>query len=96
VSTLDRYYSIIQKPVLSEKATNDTGGRNAYHFRVPVDANKVEIRRAVEKLFNVKVLKVNTLTKHGKERRRGWAVGETPTWKRAMVTLAEGATIEIL
>jgi len=96
VSSLDRFYSIVKEPVLTEKATYDSSARNAYHFRVPVDANKIEIKRAVEALFKVKVLRVNTLTKRGKSRRRGWIAGQTPTWKRAMVTLAEGNTIEVM
>jgi large subunit ribosomal protein L23 len=96
MTTLDRAYHIIQKPVLSEKATDDTGRRNAYHFRVPCDANKIEIRQAIERLFKVKVLAVNTSTTHPKKRRRGWTAGETPIWKRARVTLREGDTIEIL
>ena len=93
---LDRFYLIIQKPVLSEKATYDSGARNAYHFRVPVDANKVEIKRAVEALFKVKVTNVNTLTKRGKLKRRGYTSGHAQDWKRAMVTLRDGDTIEIL
>ncbi len=96
MTAIDRHYLIIQKPVLSEKATYDSGERNAYHFRVPVDANKIEIRRAVETLFKVKVTKVNTLTKRGKIKRRGHTSGHAQDWKRAMVTLREGDTIEIL
>jgi len=96
VQKLDRFYHIIQKPVISEKATDDTANRNAYHFRVPIDANKVEIRQAVEKLFDVKVRSVNTARTHTKVRRRGHSVGTTPMFKRAMVTLVPGNTIEIL
>ena len=96
MTSLDRLYSVIREPVLTEKGTDDTGDRNAYHFRVPRDANKIEIRQAVEKLFKVKVLKVNTLRVMGKARRRGWIAGRTPDWKKAMVTLKEGDTIEIL
>ena len=96
MSSLDRYYQIIRKPVITEKASDDMADRNAYHFRVPVDANKVEIRHAVEKLFDVKVLGVNTLRTTQKWRRRGYTRGQTQQWKRAMVTLAEGNTIEIL
>jgi large subunit ribosomal protein L23 len=96
MTTLDRCYQIIQKPVITEKASDDTAERNAYHFRVPLDANKVEIRSAVERLFKVKVLKVNTQTKRSKTRRRGYTVGETQAYKRAMVTLREGDTIDIL
>jgi large subunit ribosomal protein L23 len=96
MSSQDRYRHILQKPVITEKATDDTERRNAYHFQVPVDANKVEIRRAVESVFGVKVLAVNTSRAKTKMRRRGYTAGETKPWKRAMVTLREGDTIEIL
>lgn len=93
---LDRFYHIIQKPVITEKASDDTARRNAYQFRVPVDANKIEIRRAIEKLFDVKVVAVNTAVVRGKARRRGHIAGTTKSWKRALVKLADGNTIEIL
>ena len=96
MTELDRYYQIIKKPVISEKATNDSAERNAYHFRVPADANKIEIRRAVERLFDVKVINVNTLRVKGKWRRRGYTSGQTQTWKKALVTLAEDNRIEVL
>ena len=96
MTSLDRFYQVIQAPVITEKGTDDTADRNAYHFRVPLDANKIEIRQAVEKIFKVKVLKVNTLRAGGKVRRRGYVAGRTPDWKKAMVTLREGDTIEIL
>ena len=96
MTSVERLYQVIQAPVLTEKGTDDTSDRNAYHFRVPLDANKVEIRQAVERLFNVKVKSVNTLRVLGKARRRGYVAGRTPDWKKAMVTLHEGNTIEIL
>lgn len=96
MSTMDRYYQIIKKPIVTEKASDDTATRNAYHFRVPRDANKVEIRHAIEHLFNVKVRSVNTLVAPSKMRRRGYTFGQTQVWKRAMVTLAEGNTIDIM
>jgi len=96
VSNLDRAYQIIKKPVITEKASDDTGKRNAYHFRVPVDANKVEIRQAIEELFEVKVKSVNTLRVNSKSRRRGYTIGKTRTWKKAMVQLAEGQSIDVL
>lgn len=96
MTSLDRCYQLIRKPVITEKASDDMGKRNAYHFRVPAGAGKVEIRHAVEKLFDVKVLAVNTLRVKGKYRRRGWSVGRTQEWKKAMVTLADGDTIEVL
>ncbi|MCP3916891.1 MAG: 50S ribosomal protein L23 [bacterium] len=96
MSNLDRYYHIIKHPVVTEKGSDDTATRNAYHFRVPVDANKIEIRHAIEKLFDVKVTGVNSLRVRGKTRRRGWVAGQRPDWKKAMVTLAEGQTIDVL
>lgn len=93
---LDRMYQIVGKAVITEKATDDSANRNAYHFRVPRDANKIEIRQAVSKLFDVQVVRVNTLRVSGKFRRRGWRAGRTPDWKKAMVTLAEGDTIDVL
>jgi len=99
MSSLDQMYRIIQKPVVTEKANSRTFedlDEKVYHFAVPLGANKVEIRQAVEKLFNVKVVRVNTLVRQGKAKRRGWASGESPTTKRAMVTVAKGSSIEIL
>jgi len=96
VTGLDRFYQIIKKPHVTEKASDAMAVQNAYSFRVPVDAGKVEIRQAVERLFEVKVLGVNTLRVKGKYRRRGWKAGRTPEWKKAMVTLQEGQTIDIL
>ncbi len=96
MATTDRMYRVIQKPVITEKATNDQLGRNAYHFRVPKGANKVEVRQAVETLFDVKVASVNTLNVNGKVRRRGFRAGRTPDWKKAMVTLKEGYSIELI
>lgn len=96
MSSIDRMYNVIKKPVITEKATNDSIERNAYHFRVPVNANKVEIRQAVETLFEVKVSRVNTLNVSGKARRRGYRAGKANDWKKAMVTLAEGFSIEVI
>ena len=96
MTELDRHYQIIKKPVISEKATNDSMERNAYHFRVPVSANKIEIRQAVEKLFDVRVRSVNTLRVKSKWRRRGYTSGQTKAWKKALVTLAGEDRIDVL
>ena len=93
---LDRYYLIIKQSHVTEKATTDTLQRNAYHFRVPGTANKIEIRHAIETLFDVKVTAVNTLSVKGKVRRRGYVKGQKPDWKKAMVTLKEGDTIDVI
>ncbi len=91
----DRMFTLIKRAVVTEKASDDTATRNAYHFRVPTDASKIEIRSTVERLFEVEVLSVNTMTVHGKERRRGYTAGRKPNWKKAMVTVVEGQTIDI-
>jgi len=96
MTTLDRSYHLIRRPLVTEKATDDSGRRNAYSFRVPRDANKVEIRQAVERLFSVKVLRVNTLNVKGKWKIRGRSIGRTQAWKKAMVVLQEGQTIDVL
>jgi large subunit ribosomal protein L23 len=84
---------VIIRPVVSEKSYANYDD-NIYTFVVAEDANKVEIRQAIEKIFGVRVQAVNTLRVRGKTRRRGWVAGERPSWKKAMVTLAEGQTIE--
>lgn len=96
MTSLDRAYRIIQKPVISEKTSTDTMTRNAYTFRVPLDANKVEIREAVQRLFDVKVLRVNTSKVNGKRRVRGRNVGFTQDWKKAIVVLSPDDKIDVL
>lgn len=88
--------SVLYRPLMTEKSMRQKEEQNSVTFEVAKDANKVEIRQAVEKLFNVRVAKVNTLRVLGKARRRGYVGGMTPDWKKAMVTLREGNTIEIL
>ena len=87
---------VVIKPVVSEKSYGllDHG---VYTFVVAPDANKVEIRQAVEALFDVKVTKVNTLNRKGKRKlnRRTRTYGQRPDLKRAVVTLAEGQTIDL-
>ncbi len=87
-------FRVIDSPLITEKGTLVSEDRNQVLFRVPRDVNKTEIRQAVEKLFDVKVLKVRTLNYLGKERRVGRIVGRRPAWKKAYVTLAEGQRID--
>lgn len=96
VDKLKRSYEVLRAPHVTEKASDDTSKRNAYHFRVPVGANKVEVRQAIEQLFNVKVKSVNTLRVRSRPRRRGWVAGATQAWKKAMVVLQEGQTIDLV
>lgn len=79
---------IILKPVITEDSM-DRLQANRYTFKVAKDANKIEIAKAVEELFNVKVAKVNTLNVRGHLRRQGRTEGYTPSWKKAYVTLKE-------
>ncbi len=87
-------YDIILRPIITEAST-DAMALNKYTFEVARDANKIEIRNAVEEIFKVKVTKVNTLWRRGKEKRRGNSVGYTPDRKKAIVTLAAGDSIEL-
>jgi len=84
---------IIIKPIVSEKSYKLIEG-NKYTFQVHPDAKKIEIRKAVEEIFNVSVTKVNTITVKGKPKRQGWFRGRRPNWKKAIVTLREGDKIE--
>jgi len=84
---------VIIRPVISEHSY-DMMSQNTYTFEVAKTSNKVEIAQAIEAIFNVKVVKVNTLNVKGKPKRVRYQVGKTRTWKKAMVTLAEGDTIE--
>jgi large subunit ribosomal protein L23 len=87
-------YDIVTSPLITEKGTLVNAAGNQVVFQVRRDANKEEIRRAVETLFKVKVNKVRTLTMLGKTRRVGRNVGRRPAWKKAYVTLAEGQRID--
>ena len=98
---------IIKRPLLTEKGTRlkETGGQDESRldtetlksqllFEVARDANKVEIRHAVQKLWNVDVLAVRTSIVRGKEKRMGRFVGKRSNWKKAVVTIAPGQTVE--
>jgi large subunit ribosomal protein L23 len=88
-------HDIIVKPVVSEKSTEQLEKNGAYTFVVARDANKIEIAKAIETLFNVKVRDVRTMRYLGKQRRVGKFVGRRSSWKKAVVSLRAGDTIEI-
>ena len=92
----DRLHQIIIAPVVSEKATRAAEKRNEAVFKVARDAQKPEIKEAVEKLFNVKVSGVRTLNVKGKSKRFGRFEGKRSDWKKAYVTLAQGQEIDFL
>lgn len=85
---------VIIRPVITEQAY-DMMELNKFTFEVAKNSNKVEIAQAIEAIFNVKVTKVNTLTVKPKPKRVRYQQGKTRTWKKAVVTLAEGDTIEL-
>lgn len=87
--------TIIQKALITEKGTELRELRNQYHFQVARDANKIEIKRAVETIFSVKVAEVRTLQVHGKVKRQGRWSGRRSDWKKAIVTLKPDQKIEL-
>ncbi len=90
-------YQVINKALLTEKGTRMTEEENKYLFSVNPAANKVEIKQAVEALFKVKVVSVNTMNRQGKKKReRTASAGRTSAWKRAVVKLAEGSKIDFV
>ncbi|MEY8437100.1 50S ribosomal protein L23 [Atopobiaceae bacterium 24-176] len=91
---MNSVYNVIIRPIVSER-TFDQMGDNKYTFEVAGDAAKQEIAAAVEEIFKVKVVKVNTMWVKPKNKRVRYVAGKTRRWKKAIVTLAEGDTIEI-
>lgn len=89
-----KYLDVIKAPVVTEKAAY-AGQNGVYSFYVEPKSNKTEIKLAIEKLFNVKVMSIKTINVHPKKRRVGRYVGLTNRKKKAIVTLAPGQTIEL-
>lgn len=87
-------HDVIIRPLITEKNTN-LMQYNKYSFEVDRNANKAQIRHAVQTIFNVRVTDVNTMNVRGKMKRRGQKFGYTADWKKAIVTLAEGDRIEL-
>ena len=88
-------YKVVLEPILTEKSTATIEHVNQYTFRVDPRANKIEIKKAVEAIFNVKVRCVRTRNKQGKRKRIGIIVGRTNGWKEAVVHLRPGEKIDI-
>ena len=88
-------YDIIRKPIITEESMMGVANK-VYVFEVATDAGKVEIKKAMEEIFKVKVKSVNTMNVRGKNKRMGVFTGKTPATKKAVVTLKEGSkAIEI-
>ena len=79
-------YDVIRRPIITERSMEE---EKKYSFEVDTASNKIEIRKAVEEIFGVKVLSVNTMNMYGKEKRQGVHIGRRPKWKKAIVRLTE-------
>ncbi len=92
---LSNVYISIKSPLITEKATK-LSAQNKYVFWVGKRSNRIEVKRAIEAIYKVKVTKVNIINMKGKTKRLRWnQEGKTPAWKKAIVTLREGDTIKI-
>ena len=88
-------YRAIMRPLHNEKSVRDVETLNAYHFEVDPGATKVDIQTAIETIFQVKVTGVRTMKRPGKKRRARTRTVHTRTWKKAVVTLADGEHIDL-
>lgn len=84
---------IIIAPMLTEKSLLEKEKNNRYMFKVSINANKIEIKKAIEKVFAVKVVKINTIRMKGKPKRMGKYEGRRPDWKKAIVTIQADQSI---
>ena len=89
------YTDIIYSPVITEKSAYKMQEENVYTFKVAKDATKLQIKKAIEKAFGVKVISVNTLNTKAKDRRVGRYTGKTKTYKKAIITLDKDSKIEL-
>ncbi|MCB5234824.1 MAG: 50S ribosomal protein L23 [Candidatus Cloacimonetes bacterium] len=85
--------NIVIAPIITEKSSGQVATDNSYSFKVSINANKIEIAKAIEHIFAVKVLAVNTIRMTGKPKRLGKYSGKRPDWKKAIVTLRAGDRI---
>jgi large subunit ribosomal protein L23 len=88
-------YDILRTPIITEKGAILQASQNKYIFQVATDANKIEVKKAVEEIYNVKVTKVNLMNIRGKLKRVRSAYGRTAAWKKAIVTLKAGNSIDL-
>lgn len=88
-------YEILKRPLLTEKSSALKAEANKVTFEVARGANKIEVKKAVESLFDVKVTDVQTMVYRGKPKRVGKSVGRRQNWKKAVVTLEQGADLDV-
>lgn len=90
---LERIYTVLLAPHVSEKAASSIDNSNQYVFKVALKANKLEIKRSIEQLFNVKINKIQVLKVKGKSKRNRYGISKRSDWKKAIVRLIEGQEI---
>ena len=88
-------YQVVVRPLITEQGTHQAQVMRAYPFQVHAQANKAEIKLAVEKIYGVRVIDVRTANRKGKPRRRGYTSGTTAHWKKAVVVLHEDDRIDL-
>ena len=88
-------YQVVIRPLVTEQTTSQVNHLGAYAFQVHRQANKTEIKNAIEKIYNVKVLEVRTANRKGKPRRRGRSMGTTAGWKKAVAVLGKDYHIDL-
>lgn len=93
---MSKIHDIIRRPLLSEKGNILNESENKVLMEVARDANKIEVKRAVEEIFKVSVVSVHTLNIHGKKKRLGRHEGRTRSWKKAIVTIKSGENLDFL
>jgi large subunit ribosomal protein L23 len=87
---------ILVRPLVTEKSMSQLTGDNDFAFEVALDANKIQIKEAVERIYGVHVVSVRTLVQRGKTKRTGRHLGKRSNWKKAYVRLAEGESLNLL
>lgn len=95
MSANEQHFNTLRQPVITEKSYTATGVSNQYTFRVASDATKQQVKDAVEAIFEVDVEKVQVINVPGKEKRRGYQSGRRPGYRKAMIRLAEGQTLDV-
>lgn len=86
---------ILVRPIVTEKSTDLISAQNKYTFLVDLRANKTQIKQAVEEIFDVNVIGVNTMRMRGKMRRQGMTQGRKPDYKKAVISLSDGDSIDV-
>ena len=95
MANAEQFYDVIRRPLVTEKSSGAQEAGNKFTFEVATESNKVEVRKAIETLFSVSVESVNIITMPAKRRRVFGRPGHVPVWKKAVVTLKAGDTIDV-